>query len=579
MLSLVHHPNLLNLIGYRADGDKRILVYEYMPNGSLENHLLDLLPGQEPLDWNTRLKIAEGAAKGLEYPHNFADSPIIYRDFKASNILLDANVNPKLSDLDLQRQLTTKSYVHSFGVVFLELISGRRAIDIERPQKNRPLLLGFLSFELSLLYTLVHILQEEPLFKDRQKFTLMVDPLLEEKFPVKCLYKALAVAAMCLQEEADTRPLIDDVVTALEFLARPKDSDKIAAELQRNTIVALHAYEILLMSTWHHYVLNLLSLKQIEPNLEIYNATIRALCESRSLSSVYSILVDKESKGVKSTAMTFGTLLSGFYKEKYEDVGKVFNFMKEHEIPVGVSTYNIWIQSLCMLKKSNEAKALLHGMLSKGIKPNSVTYNHLIHGFCKVSICTESMEKKWIAKFSTMKSLVNGLASISKVEEANKLTQNVKEFSKYADMWDEIQKGFTQQRSWSTDIILIPRATARMPPVDVPHIRSNSSCILFPVPFSISLRISTVARPFMPPPSNESIRRPCFVSDAKANVTTTCSTETSSSGAGDFKAVSMGCMMPHFINRMATETSAARVDKAEQACSTLHKSELLDSAQ
>ena len=128
----------------------------------------DLLPGQEPLDWTTRMKIAEGAAKGLEYLHDFADPPIIYRDFKASNILLDANFNPKLSDFGLAKlgptggkdhvstrvlgtygycapeyamtgQLTTKSDVYSFGVVFLELISGRRAIDIERPTEEQNL--------------------------------------------------------------------------------------------------------------------------------------------------------------------------------------------------------------------------------------------------------------------------------------------------------------------------------------------------------------------------------------------------------------------------------------------------------
>ncbi|XVF27845.1 hypothetical protein REPUB_Repub14bG0144300 [Reevesia pubescens] len=247
MLSLVNHPNLVNLIGYCADGEQRILVYEYMPNGSLENHLLDLLPGQEPLDWNTRMKIAEGAAKGLEYLHDFADPPIIYRDFKASNILLDANFNPKLSDFGLAKlgptgekeyvstrvmgtygycapeyamtgKLTKKSDVYSFGVVFLELISGRRVIDDERPTEEQNL-----------------IAWAEPLFKDRLKFRLMADPLLEEKYPVKSLYQALAVAAMCLQEEADTRPLIADVVTALEFLATPKDNDKIAAESQRNS--------------------------------------------------------------------------------------------------------------------------------------------------------------------------------------------------------------------------------------------------------------------------------------------------------------------------------------------------------
>ncbi|GLU23284.1 hypothetical protein SLE2022_393060 [Rubroshorea leprosula] len=241
-LSLVQHPNLVQLIGYCAEGDEKILVYEYMANGSLENHLLDLPPGKEPLDWNTRMKIAEGAAKGLEYLHDFADPPVIYRDFKASNILLDDDFNPKLSDFGLAKlgptggkdhvstrvmgtygycapeyamtgKLTTKSDVYSFGVVFLEIISGRRAIDFKMPTEEQNL-----------------IDWAEPLFKDKKKFKMMADPLLEEKYPLKGLYQALAVAAMCLQEEADSRPLIGDVVTALEFLAMPKDHEKTAAE-------------------------------------------------------------------------------------------------------------------------------------------------------------------------------------------------------------------------------------------------------------------------------------------------------------------------------------------------------------
>ncbi|GMJ14589.1 PBS1-Like 41 [Hibiscus trionum] len=242
MLSLVQHPNLVNLVGYCADGDQRILVYEYLSNGSLENHLFDLAPGQQPLDWNTRMKIAVGAAKGLEYLHNFAHPPIILRDFKASNILLDERFNPKLSDFGLAKlgpiegkeyvstrvmgtygycapeyamtgQLTTKSDVYSFGVVLLELISGRRAIDLDRPTKEQNL-----------------VAWAEPLLKDGQKFTLIADPLLEGNYPVKGLCQALATAATCLEKDAETRPLIADVVTAIEFLARPKDNQIIDAD-------------------------------------------------------------------------------------------------------------------------------------------------------------------------------------------------------------------------------------------------------------------------------------------------------------------------------------------------------------
>ncbi|KAF5478877.1 hypothetical protein F2P56_005402 [Juglans regia] len=237
MLSLLHHPNLVNLVGYCADGDQRILVYEYMPNGSLEDHLLDIAPNRKPLGWYTRMKIAEGAARGLEYLHETADPPVIYRDFKASNILLDENFNPKLSDFGLAKlgptgdkshvstrvmgtygycapeyaltgQLTTKSDVYSFGVVFLEIVTGRRVIDNTRATEEQNL-----------------VTWAQPLFRDRRKFTLMADPSLEGQYPVKSLYQALAVAAMCLQEEDTTRPLISDVVTALEFLSVNKNEE------------------------------------------------------------------------------------------------------------------------------------------------------------------------------------------------------------------------------------------------------------------------------------------------------------------------------------------------------------------
>ncbi|KAH9709788.1 serine/threonine-protein kinase PBS1 [Citrus sinensis] len=168
MLSLLHHSNLVNLIGYCADGDQRLLVYEFMPLGSLEDHLHDLPPDKEALDWNTRMKIAAGAAKGLEYLHDKANPPVIYRDFKSSNILLEEGFHPKLSDFGLAKlgpvgdkshvstrvmgtygycapeyamtgQLTVKSDVYSFGVVFLELITGRKAIDSTRPHGEQNL--------------------------------------------------------------------------------------------------------------------------------------------------------------------------------------------------------------------------------------------------------------------------------------------------------------------------------------------------------------------------------------------------------------------------------------------------------
>ncbi|XVF70591.1 hypothetical protein PTKIN_Ptkin11bG0174800 [Pterospermum kingtungense] len=238
MLSLLKHPNLVNLVGYCADGDQRSLVYEYMPNGSLEDHLLDLPPDKKPLDWNTRIKIAIGAAKGLEYLHETADPPVIYRDFKASNILLDQDFNPKLSDFGLAKlgptgdhshvstrvmgtygycapeyaltgKLTKKSDVYSFGVVLLEMITGRRVIDHSRPTEEQNLVTWAI-----------------PLLQEKRNFTSMADPLLGGNYPIKNLHQALAVAAMCLQDEASIRPMMTDVVTALEYLTTGNEPEE-----------------------------------------------------------------------------------------------------------------------------------------------------------------------------------------------------------------------------------------------------------------------------------------------------------------------------------------------------------------
>ncbi|CAN6461889.1 unnamed protein product [Victoria cruziana] len=193
MLSLLHHSNLVNLIGYCADGDQRLLVYEYMPMGSLEDHLFDIQPGRRPLDWNTRMKIAVGAAKGLEYLHDKANPPVIYRDLKSANILLDNDFNPKLSDFGLAKlgpvggkthvstrvmgtygycapeyamtgQLTLKSDVYSFGVVLLELITGRKAIDTLKPTGEQ-YLVTWVCFTILLMSPLLCFYKHEFLFQ------------------------------------------------------------------------------------------------------------------------------------------------------------------------------------------------------------------------------------------------------------------------------------------------------------------------------------------------------------------------------------------------------------------------------
>ncbi|XP_061372842.1 probable serine/threonine-protein kinase PBL21 isoform X2 [Gastrolobium bilobum] len=237
MLSLHHHSNLVKLIGYCTDGDQRLLVYEYMPMGSLEDHLFDLNQDKEPLSWSVRMKIAVGTARGLEYLHCKTDPPVIYRDLKSANILLDSEFNPKLSDFGLAKlgpvgdnthvstrvmgtygycapeyamsgKLTLKSDIYSFGVVLLELITGRRAIDAGKRPGEQNL-----------------VSWSRPFISDRRKFVQMVDPLLQGHFPMRCLHQAIAITAMCLQEQPKFRPLIGDIVVALEYLASQSISE------------------------------------------------------------------------------------------------------------------------------------------------------------------------------------------------------------------------------------------------------------------------------------------------------------------------------------------------------------------
>ncbi|KAM0888143.1 hypothetical protein ACQ4PT_028501 [Festuca glaucescens] len=96
-LSKLHQENLIDILGYCADGDQRLLVYEHMDGGTLEDYLFDLRPEKKPLDWTTRMKVAFGAAQGLEYLHEKANPPVVYGDLKASkgSNVLDASFMPK----------------------------------------------------------------------------------------------------------------------------------------------------------------------------------------------------------------------------------------------------------------------------------------------------------------------------------------------------------------------------------------------------------------------------------------------------------------------------------------------------
>lgn len=228
-LGQLSHPNLVKLIGYCCEDDQRVLIYEYMSLGSVENNLFSRLV---PLAWSIRMKIALGAAKGLAFLHE-AEKQVIYRDFKTSNILLDQDYNAKLSDFGLAKDgpvgdashvstrvmgtygyaapeyvmtghLTARSDVYSFGVVLLELITGRKSLDKRRPGREQSLADWAL-----------------PMLNERKKLLNIIDPRLQGDYPLKGVHKAAMLAYHCLNRNPKARPLMRDIVDSLEPLQTP----------------------------------------------------------------------------------------------------------------------------------------------------------------------------------------------------------------------------------------------------------------------------------------------------------------------------------------------------------------------
>ncbi|QCD82032.1 chitin elicitor receptor kinase 1 [Vigna unguiculata] len=234
VLCKIHHINIVELLGYANGEDDLYLVYEYVPNGSLSDHLHDpLLKGNQPLSWSVRVQIALDAAKGLEYIHDYTKARYVHRDIKSSNILLNDKFRAKVGDFGLAKlvdrtddenfiatrlvgtpgylppeslkelQVTPKTDVFAFGVVLSELLTGKRALFRESKEEIK-------------MKSLISVVNK--IFQDDEPEIALEDAIdknLEASYRMEDVYKMAEIAEWCLEEDPIERPEMRDIIGAL----------------------------------------------------------------------------------------------------------------------------------------------------------------------------------------------------------------------------------------------------------------------------------------------------------------------------------------------------------------------------
>ncbi|XP_071709829.1 nodulation receptor kinase-like [Rutidosis leptorrhynchoides] len=227
LLSAIRHENLVPLLGYCCENDQQILVYPFMSNGSLQDRLYGEASKRRALDWPTRLSIALGSARGLTYLHTFSGRSVIHRDVKSSNILLDHSMCPKVADFGFSKyapqegdsnaslevrgtagyldpeyystqNLSAKSDVFSYGVVLLEIITGREPLNIHRPRNE---------------WSLVE--WAKPYIRN-SRIDEIVDPSIKGGYHTEAMWRVVEVALACIEPFSAYRPSMVDIVRELE---------------------------------------------------------------------------------------------------------------------------------------------------------------------------------------------------------------------------------------------------------------------------------------------------------------------------------------------------------------------------
>ncbi|XXG90301.1 hypothetical protein AAC387_Pa12g2105 [Persea americana] len=228
MISALQHPNLVKLYGCCIEENQLLLVYEYMENNSLAHALFGLEEQQLKLDWPTRHHICVGIARGLAFLHEVSRLKIVHRDIKATNVLLDKVLNPKISDFDLaildeeedthistriagtigymapeyatRGYVTDKADVYSFGIVALEIVSGKSHTNYKTKSEG------------------IYLLNWAYVLQERGSLTELVDPKLGSEFNVEEAIGMITIALLCTNSSSTLRPTMSAMVSMLEAL-------------------------------------------------------------------------------------------------------------------------------------------------------------------------------------------------------------------------------------------------------------------------------------------------------------------------------------------------------------------------